>query len=234
MEKTGKSQSYTTFRESLLLPGIFVIILWLIKLLEAALSVNLQFMAIYPRHPEGLPGILTFPLVHGDWHHLFSNSVPLLVLGTAINYFYRPVSSKVFLWTYLLSGILLWTGGRTVYHIGASGLVYGFAAFLFFSGVFRKNPRLWALSLIIIFLYGGMIWGVLPLKNGISWEGHLFGAIAGSFCAFIFRNQGPQKPKYQWEIEEEEEERAPHMKLWDYRRYFPDPDKEDQDREFRG
>jgi membrane associated rhomboid family serine protease len=107
---------------------------------------------------------------------------------------------------YLISGIWLWFGGRPAYHIGASGIIYGFASFLFISGIIRKYIPLMAISLLVAFLYGGLIWGVLPIDMKISWEGHLYGGIAGIVVAFYYKNKGPQRKKYDWEIEEEYEE----------------------------
>jgi membrane associated rhomboid family serine protease len=129
-------------------------------------------------------------------------------MGAGIIYFYRSLSYRVFLIIWIASGICLWIGGRPSYHIGASGLVYGMAAFLFFSGAIRRDPRLAAISLIIVFLYGGMVWGVFPIWPTISWEGHLFGGIAGLACAIAYRHQGPQRKVYSWELEEDEEDDA--------------------------
>ena len=191
---------------SLKYPGLFVALLWLIKLAELALENDFSTLGVYPMETRGLPGILLGPLVHGDMQHLLTNSVPLLILGTGIFYFYRPIAFQVVVFIYLMSGLMLWLGGREGYHIGASGLIYGFAAFLFLSGILRKNVRLMAISLLVVFLYGGMIWGVLPLDPNVSWEGHLFGALTGAAVAFYYKDRGPQRKKYEWEIEEEMEE----------------------------
>jgi len=191
---------------SLLFPGSFVALLWIIKGVEIVLGANMASLGIYPLETKGLLGILLGPLVHGDLGHLAANSVPLLILGTGIFYFYRPIAYKVSIFIYLTSGMMLWFGGREGYHIGASGLVYGFAAFLFLSGILRKHIRLMAISLLVVFLYGGMIWGVLPIDPNVSWEGHLFGGFAGLVVAFYYKDKGPQRKRYQWEIEEEMEE----------------------------
>ena len=155
---------------------------------------------------RGLLGILLGPLIHGGLGHLAANSLPLIILGMGIFYFYTPIAYRVFFFIYLTSGMMLWFGGRAGYHIGASGLVYGFAAFLFLSGIIRKNIRLMAISLLVAFLYGGMIWGVLPIDPNVSWEGHLFGGISGLAVAFLYKDRGPQRKRYDWEIEEEMEE----------------------------
>lgn len=213
--------NHPSFKQSLIVPLIFTAFLWLIHLIQVLLGVKFYFLAILPRTLSGLNGILTFQLVHGSWFHLFSNSIPLLALGTAVNYFFRPVAMRVFAIIYVLSGLLLWIGGRQVYHLGASGLVYGLAAFLFFSGIFSRTPRLWALSLIIIFLYGSLIWGIIPLDNGISWEGHLFGAFSGIFAAIYYRKHAPKRKKYSWEENEMEEDQT--TDLWNFRHHFPEP-----------
>lgn len=191
-------------KHSFLLPLLFIVCLWTIALVEYILSIKFSFLGVYPRTVKGLPGILLMPFIHADFQHLFSNSVPLLVMGTAIIYFYRSLSYRVFIIVWLVSGLLVWFAGRPSYHIGASGVVYGLAAFLFVSGAIRRNPRLAAISLVVVFLYGGLIWGVLPIWPAISWEGHLFGSVAGTICAFLYRKQGPQRKIYSWELEEDE------------------------------
>jgi hypothetical protein len=100
-------------------------------------------------------------------------------------------------------------GGRESYHIGASGLVYGLTTFLFFSGMFRRDIKLMALSMLVVFLYGGMVWGIFPLFIGISWEAHLFGAFSGLLFAFVYRMEGPQRKVYAWENETDDEADEP-------------------------
>ena len=187
-------------------PFLFVAILWVIKFAEITFETKLTGFGLYPRTYSGLIGIFTFPLLHGDFYHLLSNSVPLLFLGSIIFYFYRGIAFQVFFWVYLMTGVWVWAAGRSSFHIGASGLVYGFVCFLFFSGVFRKNNRLLALSLLVVFVYGSLIWGVLPLRKGISWESHLMGSVAGLITAFYFRKEGPAAKKYEWEDEPEEDQ----------------------------
>lgn len=216
---------------SLLLPTAFVVLLWVIKLVEVGLRIRFTKLGIYPMEAEGLIGIVTGPLIHSDFTHLISNTFPILILGTGIFYFYRKISMKVILWIYLMVGLWVWVAGRHEYHIGASGLIYGFASFLFFSGIIRKNNNLLAIALLVAFFYGGLVWGVLPLREGISWESHLFGAIAGGVVAFYFRREGPPKKKYRWE-EEEELEQA-QASYWNYQnqtypyKFMPPPPKRD-------
>jgi membrane associated rhomboid family serine protease len=194
------------FKHSLILPSIYVFLLWVIAISENILGISLHNLGVYPRTLQGIPGILFMPLIHADFKHLLSNSVPLLVMGTGIIYFYRSLSYRVFIIIWIITGISLWLGGRPSYHIGASGVVYGLAAFLFLSGVLRRDSRLAAISLVVVFLYGSMIWGVFPIWPNISWEGHLFGAISGFVCAIVYRHEGPQRKVYAWEIESDEDE----------------------------
>ncbi len=198
-EKKERNKILSSFFYS----GCFVIGLWLIQFLQWSMSMELASLGILPRKADGLLGILTSPLIHADFGHLISNSVTLFLLFFGILYFYRSSVTKVFFIIYIFDGLLVWLFARQSYHIGASGLVYGFASFLFFSGVFRKDKRSIALSLLIVFLYGGMVWGILPTDPQISFEAHLFGAIVGIVCAFIFRKSDPP-PKYEWEEENEE------------------------------
>ena len=183
--------------------------MWLFKIVEIVFNVDLVFLGIYPLKVEGLAGILTSPLVHGDFSHLISNSFPLLILGTCLFYFYRKIAYKAFFLIYFLTGLWVWFGARDAWHIGASGIVYGLASFLFISGIIRKNPRLMAITFFVAFFYGSMIWGIFPdffpFKN-ISWEGHLMGLISGLVLAVFYRKEGPQRKLYSWDFEDEEED----------------------------
>jgi membrane associated rhomboid family serine protease len=169
-------------------PILFVFILWVIKLFEIFDGITLVGFGILPRTYTGFIGIFTAPLIHGDMYHLFSNSIPLIVLGIAVFYFYKEIAFKVFFTVYFISDVAVWIfASAQGYHIGASGLIYGFVSFLFFSGIFRSDRKSMALSLLVVFLYGGLVWGMFPVQEGISWEAHFFGAGAGAFSAFIYR-----------------------------------------------
>ncbi len=191
------------FYKSLIIPSAFIIIMWGIKLFEYLSGNELIRLGIYPRHYESLPGIVTAVFIHGDWNHLISNSPPFFVSALSLFYFYKNSALKVFTSIYLLTSALVWFAGREVWHIGASGIVYGLIAFLFFSGIFRRDNRSIAVALAVTFLYGGMVWGILPGWKGISWESHLFGALTGIAAAFWFRRSDPVK-KYDWEDEPDE------------------------------
>jgi len=191
---------------SIIIPGIFVFLMWFVKIVEVLFDADFSFLGIYPLEAKGLPGILLSPLIHENFKHLFDNSIPLFCLVTAVFYFYSEVALKVSIWTYLLTGLFVWLAGREAWHIGASGLVYGLASFLFFSGIIRRYFRLTALSLLIVFLYGSMVWGMLPeFYKNVSWESHMLGFVSGIMLAVWFRNEGPQRPVYEWMEEDEEE-----------------------------
>ena len=194
------------FKYSLLIPLFIVIIFWVVKLIENLYELDFSTFGILPLHFEGLPGIILSPFIHGSYEHLVSNSVPFLILTFALLYFYRNLAYRIFFLIYILSGICVWLGGRESWHIGASGIVYGLASFLFFSGVFRRDANLLTIGIIVVFLYGSMFWGVFPLKPEISWESHLWGAASGLALAFFYQHQGPVRPMASWENEPEEED----------------------------
>ncbi len=172
---------------SIFMPLVFIAIIWIVKLFEFVSGTDLGQFGLLPRHYSGLRGILFSPFLHGDWNHLFSNTIPFFVLSFLMIFNYRKVAFKSFVFIFFVSGILVWLFGRENYHIGASGLVYGMAFFIFFSGIFRRNIQSIALSLLIVFIYGGIVWGILPIDLKTSWEGHLMGAVCGFFTAFYFR-----------------------------------------------
>ena len=191
------------FKYSIILPLFFVFILWIVKFIDVSEQLNFFYFGVFPRDIKGLFGIILSPLIHSDFNHLISNSIPLIVLGTGIIYFYRKLAYRVIGFVWLLSGLCVWIGARDNYHIGASGLIYGLAAFLFLSGLIRKDVRLASISLLVVFLYGSLVWGVLPIFPHISWEYHLYGGISGFIAAVIYRNRGPQRIIWSWEKEDD-------------------------------
>jgi membrane associated rhomboid family serine protease len=195
--KAEKSRIFHTF----FFPVVFIFILWLIKCCEVVFEYPLYNLGVYPRHVKGIVGVFTAPLIHSNFSHLFSNSIPLFVLGSGLFYYYRTVAYKIFFMILFATGLWVWVSARPSYHIGASGVVYGLASFMFLSGVIKKNMSLSAFALVVVFLYGNMIWGVLPVLPHISWESHLMGAIAGIVMAFYYKELGPQKTTYLWETE---------------------------------
>lgn len=176
---------------ALIPPGLVVMVLWIVFAFDRVFGLDLYRYGVLPREIKGLLGILISPFVHGSLDHLFSNSAPILILGWLLVYFYPKAAWRVVLACWAMGGLWVWTTARDNYHIGASGIIYGLAAFLFFSGVFRRRVSLMAVSLIVVFLYGSMVWGVLPLQVEVSWESHLFGAIAGVIMAWFYREVPP-------------------------------------------
>ncbi len=186
---------------------VALLIMWLIYWADFLFIYDFHRLGVVPKQLSGLKGILFMPWIHAhsDVKHILNNSVPAFLLMTLLFYSYKEIALKVFLFSWFLTGLFLWVFGANngAHHIGMSGVIYSLAAFLFTSGVLRKYLPLQALALFIVFLYGSMIWGIFPTKERISWEGHLSGMIIGVFLAFYYRKLGPQRPKYQYEIEKE-------------------------------
>ena len=185
-----------------ILPALFILVLFIVEWVEHTYCMHFAKYGILPRTLEGLKGVLLSPFIHSDWKHLTNNALPLFILTAALAFFYKGIAKEIFLWSWLMSGIWLWAIGRPSFHIGASGLLYSIASFLFFSGFIRKHTKLMSISMFVVFLYGGMVWGIFPMKKHISWEGHLVGALAGLILAYWFKDSGPPKQVYQYEIDE--------------------------------
>ena len=191
---------------SLFIPFLFLLIMWAVKIIEYNFELSFAHFGVFPQSLSGLKGILLSPFIHKDFTHLINNSYPILILGGILFSIYRKIALQLFMWLFFIAGFWLWIIGRPSFHIGASGIIYALASFLLVSGIVQKNPRLSAISMLVIFLYGSMIWGLLPTKEPISWEGHLAGFLAGILVAIFYRKEGPKRKKYQWEIDEELEE----------------------------
>jgi len=173
-----------------LLPGlIFVFILWLVFAIELYFNIDLFYLGLVPKDISGLKGIIFMPFIHGDYKHLINNSIPLIVLMSFLTSFYKNHFFRVFILIWLISGIWTWTFGRTSYHIGASAIIYGLTSFLFFAGIIIKERNHIAISLLVVFIYGSLIWGILPIDYSLSWEGHLSGFLAGITLAFFYKNE---------------------------------------------
>ena len=196
------------FLGSLVIPLIIVAMMWVVKTIEWSFGIYLGRFGITPHTARGLIGIFTLPFLHGNWEHLLSNTIPIIVLGTALYYCYPSLANRVMLITYLGSGLLTWCiGDPSTTHIGASALVYGLNLFLITSGFIRGNRMLIVISLIMVFLYGSFIWGMIPslaIPQNISWEGHLSGALIGILLAIFLRKEGPQKEVYHWEEDDDD------------------------------
>jgi len=188
--------------------------MWLIKGIDELFNLSLNEYGLYPLQIKGLLGIITSPLLHADFSHLFANSFPVLILGGLLFYFYKDIAWLIFILLYLITGFWVWTFARGgAAHIGASGIIYGLASFLFFSGIIRRETSLMVITLLVTFVYGGLIWGVFPHffpNRNISWESHFMGLLSGLVLAVYYRNQGPQRKRYNWEEEEAEEEEPPN------------------------
>lgn len=189
-------------RHSLFVSGSFVVILWLVRLFEYEFQLDFSPWGILPLTLKGSWGIIFSPLIHANFEHLAANSFPLFILAFSLFFFYRNSSYIIFILIYLFSGFFVWLFGRDAIHIGASGVIYGLAAFLFMSGIISFNVRLLTVSLIVALIYGGMFWGIFPIKPGISWESHLWGGISGFGLALLFRKTAPPN---QHDQEEEED-----------------------------
>jgi membrane associated rhomboid family serine protease len=186
------------------IPILFVFAIWFVKGFEYINETDFRQFGIKAWDLNKITGIFTFPFLHADLNHLINNSYPILILGGIISQVYNTISNKVFLYSFLLSGIILFIiGNPNANVIGASGVVYALASFVLISGFIKKQPRLSILSFFVIFMYGSFFWGMLPMPNQVSWEGHLAGFIAGIIIAFLFKEKGPQPKKYLYEIEEE-------------------------------
>jgi membrane associated rhomboid family serine protease len=177
------------FYESMRFPLLAITAIWLVHLYQAAVGFDPGEYGIMSRRIWGLRGILTGPLVHGSWGHLISNTFPLFVLTGISLYFFRKVAMRAFWMIYFLTGIAVWLFARPVSHIGASGIVYGLVAFIFWNGIFRRSLRSIILAAIVMLLYSGMFMGVMPDQEGISWESHLLGSLMGIFTSFWFKEE---------------------------------------------
>lgn len=192
-----------------------VLAIWTVFWVEVRFHVNLNDHGIYPRKISGLQGITFSPFIHGSIEHLYNNTIPLAVLLAALFYFYRDNALRVLLFGILFSGIFTWIIARPSYHIGASGVIYLLASFIFFKGIFTKYYRLVALSLMVVFIYGSLLWYIFPIKDGISWEGHLGGFVVGLLLAFFVKTKTPSNKKYAWEKEDYNEEEDEFLQHFD-------------------
>jgi membrane associated rhomboid family serine protease len=176
------------FIKQLLPTLIFVAILCFIHLFSFLAKKDFSTLGILPQTTEGLLGIFTAPLIHGSKEHLFANVSMLIFVGVMFNAYYPSIAYRVFVGLYVLTGVLVWSFARQVYHIGASGVLYALVSFIFWSGIFRKSKKSSFLAFGILSIYGTMFEGVLPKTPGVSWESHLYGAVIGFIMAYFFKN----------------------------------------------
>jgi len=201
-------QDRRRWASALLLSAAFALSLWMVKLLEELTGTSLVHLGINPREWSGLAGVLLAPFIHGSWGHLIANTLPVLVLGTALLYGYPRAARVVVPVLFLAVGAGVWLFARASYHVGASGLTFGVMFFVFTIGVLRRDRRAMALAMIVFFMYGSMVWGVLPGDPQISFESHLAGALTGIGLALLLRDVDPPPPqkRYSWELEGDEAE----------------------------
>lgn len=190
-----------------MIPLFLLFVMYALEVLETGMGWDFTRLGVFPREQRGVFGIFAHPLVHGSWKHLWANTLPFLFLSWCLFYFYRSIAPVILFLVWVGCGLLTWAIGKPGWHVGASGIIYGLAFFLFFSGLLRKYVPLVAISLLVTFLYGGLVWNMMPqfARPTTSWEGHLSGAVAGTLCAFAFKNEGPQR-RDPWEDENEDED----------------------------
>ena len=205
--KVNTSPEIKQIYSAIFIPMIIGVLMTLSFILEKGMNWDFHTAGVYPRHIEDIWGIFTIIFVHSGWSHLINNLISFEILGSLLYLFYSQIASKVLLISYIVSGILLWIIGRESWHIGASGLVYSIAFFLFFSGIIRKHIPLIAVSLVVAFVYGSMIWHIFPwqIQDPISWEGHLSGGMVGLILSIWLRNEGSQRPVKVWEENEDDD-----------------------------
>lgn len=200
---TGKGKTL----EALIYPLLLLAIMWSVFLIDKYYHLDLYKYGVKPKSLEGLKGIVLMPLIHSQdgYSHIINNSIPTFILLSTLIYFYRKIAFIVTLLIWLGTGTLLWYIATNThsYHIGMSGVIYGWFGFIFLSGFLKKYLPLQAISLAVAFIYGSMVWGILPLEQGVSWQGHLAGLLVGLVLAVLYRKKGPRQPKYRYEIEEE-------------------------------
>lgn len=213
------------------LPLFFVLLLWIVYWLQIRFDFDFYRYGIYPRDLIGLRGVLFSPFIHENLDHLYNNSIPLVILLVAMQFFYPKQTIGVIGYGILLSGLITWVVGRENFHIGASGLIYVLVSFIFFKGIQTKYYRLVALSLTVILLYGGMIWYVFPdVDQSISWEGHLAGLITGFVLTLFYKAPEYAKPiVYDWQRPDFDPTHDPFMKHFDENGNFVTFSREDEE-----
>lgn len=202
-----KKSGFGNAAEALIYPALLLAVMWMFQWAQVVTDIDFVRLGIRPKHPDAWAGLLFMPLIHspGDLAHIINNSFPTYILLAALIYYYREVALRVFLLSWLFTGLGVWlfANDEYSYHIGMSGVIYALFGFLFISGFFRRVPALQAITLMVVFVYGSMFWGILPQKGGISWEGHMSGLAIGVVLGVLYRNRGPQPRKFQYEIEKE-------------------------------
>ncbi len=191
---------------ALLWPTVAVGALWLVAAVQSLTGINYVWLGVFPRTLSGLPGVVTAPLIHESWHHLLSNTAPLLGLGVIAMYGFPRATRHAVPVIWLLSGLGVWLFGRESFHIGISGLTHGLMFYVVLMGFLRRDPLSIALALVVFLLFGGMASGIIPAEPAISFEYHLFGAMAGVLAAVGLRRMDPMPARMRRSHEEAEDE----------------------------
>lgn len=214
---TQSKKAHASFRLALKITLVFIGILWAIFIIDAAFGMRLGRFGLRPGSIPGLVGIFTAPLLHASFQHSLSNTIPLLISLTATLYLYPASAIRVIPLIWIGSGALSWFIGRPSLHYGVSGLIYGLLAYVFMSGILRHDLRSVAVSLLVGFLYGSMVWGVLPIRPHMSWEMHLSGALIGALLALVYR-KWDRIPlvRYDWEDDDSVPEWYPESDTDDF------------------
>jgi membrane associated rhomboid family serine protease len=202
-----KTHPFGSSQKAFLFSSLLLLLMWLFYWAQHLFDFNFYELGVLPRTAQGLIGVVFMPLIHSqrEIEHIINNSIPTFLLLSTLIFYYQDIAFRVFAFGWIYTGLGLWVYAENngVYHIGMSGVVYMLAGFLFTSGSLRRFLPLQAISLFIVFLYGSMIWGIFPMDEKISWEGHFIGLCVGVLLAFYYREKGPQRPKFQYEIEKE-------------------------------
>lgn len=196
-------------------PILFVLMIWIVYWVEFRFGLDFTKLGIHPREIIGLRGILFSPFIHSGINHLWHNTLPLLILSSALFFFYWKRAMNILLIGLIVTGILTWFIGRPAYHIGASGIIYMLFGFLFLKGVLARHKRLIALSFATVFVYGSMLWYIAPINPNISWEGHLSGLLAGVSMAFVIKNKIARPKVYDWQRPEYNPDEDDFLKHFD-------------------
>ncbi len=207
-QRTVIAQDKQRIRKAAMLSLGFVVVIWTVWIVENILGIKFSALGIYPRELFGLIGVALAPFLHDSLRHIASNTAPAFVLGTALLYSY-PKAARIVLPVFFIgSGLGVWLIGRASIHIGASGVVHGMMFFLFVIGIIRRDRLAIAVALAVLFLYGGMVWGIVPGRPDVSWEAHLCGAALGVIMAWVLSGLDPprHKKRYDWEDESEQDD----------------------------
>jgi membrane associated rhomboid family serine protease len=189
--------------DALLWSSIFILLFIISFYGSRYLNMSLSNLGVEPRTWQGLFHMPSMLFVHATPEHLWNNVLAFFILTTTLFFFYYEIAIPVFLIMWIFSPIILFIIGRDNVHVGASVLIYAEFAFLFFSGIFRKNLNTKRISMAVGFVYGYTVWYMFPIEQQVSWEGHISGFLCGIVLAWYFRKQGPAEPVYRHEVEPE-------------------------------